>query len=607
MKNEEKLVVFGGPKLYREWGYRFTNQARYASAISAFKKSVEEAETEDIRTLIGWSRALSKFTRYPDAAQMADKCMEIDPQNYRVKWRRVETLFQIAEFDYSLVHAHQGMTHKRYPFEWGVFQGNETAEDCVGRNTSARLLMELYPWIKNVQEQRKILIAKLDEEEDEFEGIDDEHSRFKVNDPNTKLELFLRKLHRVMAKTYLGHGAKDRYFLENVLENPNVWSANTKGSQDLYNLADSSYTRTCYRQEVLRIRKPFYVFRFLRNARSPGHKEQMAHERQLRRYNIVIEADFILMEAHRARMSQDYPLFFNYVSRAKDVFESYSDNMFPLKQRCLNAIYKMASWAYLDTRNLTCFKDESIKLLYLKHHLGIRVAKLPRDCELGWVPTLNRKTALKTFRKRLALASEPLELSWLFHELAKLLTETRRYDLARFYAKKARDVSNEAEIHQWTVNANHVLIRIELDQNNRNEAREAAQLALLNSKRLGIDYLVDFYKRSIKLVDDLDFEKITGLDSIETREQLILDLMPSELYTNVDFLLRSMNVVPARRRLTVMPGCKPINHKYKLSCKRNTILPDPPKNPEKEARAAVLKQYAPSKKILGWVNFEEYE
>lgn len=62
------------------------------------------------------------------------------------------------------------MYQHEFPFQWGVFQGNETVLDCIGRNTSPIALRLLLPWILNVQKRQMELIAKLGEEEDEFKG-----------------------------------------------------------------------------------------------------------------------------------------------------------------------------------------------------------------------------------------------------------------------------------------------------------------------------------------------------------------------------------------------------------------------------------------------------
>lgn len=83
----------------------------------------------------------------------------------------MEALFQIGEFSHSLAEAHQGSRRYRMTFEHGIYRGNETIEDCIGRNTSPEALLLLYPWICKLTEYREALIGKLEEEEDEFEGV----------------------------------------------------------------------------------------------------------------------------------------------------------------------------------------------------------------------------------------------------------------------------------------------------------------------------------------------------------------------------------------------------------------------------------------------------
>lgn len=85
---------------------------------------------------------------------------------------RMEALFQIGEFGHSLVHAYEGMRRHGVTFEHGVYQANETIEDCIGRNTSPIALLLLYPWIRHLRAHRELLIGKLveEEEEDDLEG-----------------------------------------------------------------------------------------------------------------------------------------------------------------------------------------------------------------------------------------------------------------------------------------------------------------------------------------------------------------------------------------------------------------------------------------------------
>ncbi|XP_060826622.1 outer dynein arm-docking complex subunit 4 [Bombus pascuorum] len=621
--DEGGALFFRDGIVYREWGYRLSSLERYPLAEMYFEKAIQQGQQNDLRTYVGLGKVQLNYARFRRALKTTEKCLKLaqltrcfprllsfpDPTHSHVKHMQLQTLFYIGEFEHSLVHAHQG--YQKYPttfFQHGILRGNETIEDCIGLDTEPMALELLSPWIRELQIYRELLIEKLKEEVDELAGIEEEQTKFKVNYPEARAEAEFKRMQRILGHLYLGCLAHDNEFLQHLSEHPEkLESPNKETSVLLHQVITRNYRRGIRRQNVLRMRRPLYVMMFESRRIPPGHKKILENEKKLRRNLIVIEADFLLHRLHEIRMRKDYITFFGMVDRVKDKFDSYSLKMFPLKEKCLNALYNMVAWTYIDTRDLSNIQSRQRKRTYLKHHLGIRVAELPRDSDIGWLKATDRKETLKTYRRRLAMASEPLELAWLFHEFSKYLIDIRRYDLARFYGKKARDMGQEAGNEQWMLNSQHLFIRIEISQNYRNEAKEAALLALSSAKKLGLDFLIDFYKSAIEVIDDMDMEKLLAFDAIAARQQLILNLMPDDMKAEVDFLWRRMDAVPANRRLSVMPGCKPVDRKFKLPCKRITILPSPPRDPEKEARKALLAQYESSKDRHSFEDFDEYE
>ncbi|XP_043583210.1 outer dynein arm-docking complex subunit 4-like isoform X1 [Bombus pyrosoma] len=608
-KDDEGALFFRDGIVYREWGYRLSSLERYPLAEMYFEKAIQQGQQNDLRTYVGLGKVQLNYARFRRALKTTEKCLKLDPTYSHVKHMQLQTLFYIGDFEHSLVHAHQG--YQKYPttfFQHGILRGNETIEDCIGLDTEPTTLELLSPWIRELQIYRELLIEKLKEEVDELAGIEEEQTKFKVNYPEARAEAEFRRMQRILAHLYLGCLAHDNEFLQHLAEHPEkLESPNKETSVLLHQVISRNYRRGIRRQNVLRMRRPLYVMMFESRRIPPGHKKILENEKKLRRNLIVIQADFLLHRLHEIRMRKDYITFFGMVDRVKDKFDSYSLKMFPLKERCLNALYNMVAWTYIDTRDLSKIQSRQLKRTYLKHHLGIRVAELPRDSDIGWLKATDRKETLKTYRRRLAMASEPLELAWLFHEFSKYLIDIRRYDLARFYGKKARDMGQEAGNEQWMLNSQHLFIRIEISQNYRNEAKEAALLALSSAKKLGLDFLIDFYRNAIEVIDDMDMEKLLAFDAIAARQQLILNLMPDDMKAEVDFLWRRMDAVPASRRLSVMPGCKPVDRKFKLPCKRMTILPSPPRDPEKEARKALLAQYESRKDRPSFADFDEYE
>lgn len=112
------------------------------------------------------------------------------------------------------------------------------------------------------------------------------------------------------AQIYLGALSCDLQFMESLTTCIELWTANKKASEELYAIAKDAFVRAKYRQETLRMRKPLYYFRFLRDFITPGHWAEIRREWLIRRYNVAVEANFLLMRLHRARMAKDYRLYF---------------------------------------------------------------------------------------------------------------------------------------------------------------------------------------------------------------------------------------------------------------------------------------------------------
>jgi len=92
--------------------------------------------------------------------------------------------------------------------------------------------------------------------------------------------------------------------------------------------------------------------------------------------------------------------------------------------------------------------------------------------------------------RRLGLASTPLELAWIHHEFSMYLLSIQRFHIAKFYMKKGLEYAEEAKSDPWILNIYHLILRMEICQNHRNEAKDAAVLASECAKKLNIKCLV---------------------------------------------------------------------------------------------------------------------
>lgn len=76
-RKEEAPEVFREAVLYREWGYRLTNLGKCSLAVDYFERASKLADAEDLKTLIGFCRALIKCMRYFAAEKLLEKCIKL--------------------------------------------------------------------------------------------------------------------------------------------------------------------------------------------------------------------------------------------------------------------------------------------------------------------------------------------------------------------------------------------------------------------------------------------------------------------------------------------------------------------------------------------------
>lgn len=137
--------------------------------------------------------------------------------------------------------------------------------------------------------------------------MDQDETRFKVNDPKVQRQVRQRRLQRVIAKMYMGYLAIDEDFLEEIVNQPEI------ATDELVALASTCRRDVGYLQDFLRMRRPLYITLFERRKIPRGHKMAIEKERKLRANSIIVAADFLLRRLHTARVNKDYLAFFGLV------------------------------------------------------------------------------------------------------------------------------------------------------------------------------------------------------------------------------------------------------------------------------------------------------
>lgn len=146
-------------------------------------------------------------------------------------------------------------------------------------------------------------------------GVAKDEVRFKVNDPEVQRQARMKRLQRIMAAMDMGYLMIDKDFLEKIVSQPETVAAPNKRSiAELLALASTCYHNATYLQDLLRIRRPFYVILFQRHKIPKGRRMMIERERKLRRNVVIVKADFLLRLLQAARINKDYPTFFKLVA-----------------------------------------------------------------------------------------------------------------------------------------------------------------------------------------------------------------------------------------------------------------------------------------------------
>lgn len=93
-------------------------------------------------------------------------------------------------------------------------------------------------------------------------------------------------------------------------------------------------------------------------------------------------------------------------------------------------------------------------------------------------------------RVRKAITSE--EAAWLYNELSRTHTETKEYGLAKAYARKCMVEARTCDNAQWVVSSMMQLVRLNILQHNKNEAKNQLKEVMDVARKIKDDELTDY-------------------------------------------------------------------------------------------------------------------
>ncbi|KAF5302178.1 hypothetical protein FQR65_LT08602 [Abscondita terminalis] len=605
--------------IYREMGYYICRREEYDRALTFFDEALTKVAV-DKRTFLGRSRARSKVCDYEGAIRDIEKALEIDPDDLTVTAQRALNMYLSCEFEDALVLNYQMVPNRTKPdnFTMGVMHCNEAIENCVGLRTGHPLrdhykIIRRIAWkkIKEVEnpfaverkrktkkseEGRKIikepvipdiraLQAQSKSMGDELCILDSLHSFKAESDvippckfPYRPKQRNTSNIENYMAEKYLDSMYLDKIFLKGLKYHPGTISPNEKGTKSIINLSKEGYKLLSYKQELLRTRRPFYFLKH-QEARITGafRKRVLAQWKKLQ-VAAKVQADNLLRLVKQAVHQKRTRYALEMAEKLKTYCQCINKQLLPNRDEYLQIMYKFVALAYYQMYRINDNQHESNQSKRILDWMGLPYSREPsldsiivqfKDVFVDW------KKQIFIFEDRLRKAKSPDEMCWLYHELARYHTEIKQYELARVYCRKCVQEGTLAESMHWIINGMMMLGKLSMQQHNKNDAKTDFTNALKVARKMGDAVLERYIIKCLRVVDVVEFDDHFGAKVVEKREKQIINLLTGEgIKDEVAFLFRKMDVMPADRRMSVMPGIRVEDTKKPtLSMQKSSIMP----------------------------------
>lgn len=539
--------IFNANSMYRSWGQYLLAMEQYEKAKEAFDQAYDN-NPDDVKTLVGRSVACSHTFRPQQAYEDAHKAFSMELKNPTVCKAKARALYSQAKFEHSLLINYQGYEIRRQPqcFRRGIGYDLETLKDTIGANAGQVLLKNL-TLIKQMKEQdapeTRLRVPRMPKpEQKETTGPSEPRKH--------------RAISRLLAKKYLGPMATEKFFLEKLLDDPRLLSANSAGSFKLKKTVHEALGALASGQEFLRTLRPYYSIKFYeKNSKKCMEKSNM--DLLLRKRKLAANIAERLLRSVIA--CKDQKRIQDLISQA-DRMQRYLDRkaliIIPDKEKYTDRLYRTVGEGYLsqyrsgnskqDDRHLVRFlmgfpitrslsNDPVIRNYPFKYHdIEPEIRKITRDiesCENG------------------------LMRCWLYFELARLVRSQRKYELAKFYGRCCQHESEQVSSPTWWMNGCLVVMSGDMLKGNVQEVHTTAEDALLCVAKLPCHLRLQvkvFIRKCVEIASDglkIDDDSI----SIKQRENNILRTMEDPQRSELQVLFKRMSRIPSRRRFCVMP------------------------------------------------------
>ncbi|XP_026761539.2 outer dynein arm-docking complex subunit 4-like [Galleria mellonella] len=546
----EEKQLYGALTVYRERGACLRRLEQFEKAKASFDEAFKSAPN-DVRTLTGRSQVCADAVQPIQAYADAEVALKLEPGNMIARNMQARAMYTMSDFERSVVMNFRGVRVRRQPpyFLEGINQGIETIQDCIGNNAGG-VMLGFLPLIKETEATRTDKNAP--QKSLHVSRIPQPERKRKLTQIEARKHLTLS---RVLAMKYLGPMAYDKFFLQELTEDPRIKSANSSGSLQLKAIVKEALRSLNERQDMLRSQRPYYTIKLAEKAESKyqnKYKEAiLIKEREIG----ARTSERLLKQIEKSLRDNRIMDLIAQAERMQLFLDSKTPRTLPDKEVYTDRLYRAVGEGYLAQHRLSYTLSERGNRRRIAFLMGLPVGRPQSfDSVMANYPYkfIDIKQATEKVITTLEMCENATMKCWLMYELARLLCTQKNYALAKFYAKRCQREAQELTNVTWWLNGCFVLMSGDMQQGNVNEVRIQVEEAYEWSKKLQDPERVQAF---LCKCAEMAAEAVSADErkAIIQREKQIVAIMDDSQKVKTQVLFKRMSTVPTGRRFSVLP------------------------------------------------------
>ncbi|XP_059051775.1 outer dynein arm-docking complex subunit 4-like [Achroia grisella] len=546
----EEKQLYGALTVYRERGAYLRRLEQFEKAKASFDEAFKSTP-DDVRTLTGRSQVCADAVQPVQAYADAEVALKLAPANMIARNMQARAMYTMSDFERSVVMNFRGVRDRRQPpyFHEGINQGVETIQDCIGVN-AGNVMLDFLPLIKETEAirtdengpQKLLHVSRIPQPE----------RKRKLTQIEARKHLTLA---RVLAMKYLGPMAYDKFFLQELTEDPRIKSANSGGSLQLKTAVKEALRSLTERQNMLRSQRPYYTIKLAEKAESKHQNKYMEAVLIKEREIGARTSERLLKQIEKSFRDNRIMDLMAQAERMQLFLDSRTSRTLPDKEIYTDRLYRAVGEGYLAQHRLSYTLSERGNRRRIAFLMGLPVGRPQSfDSVMANYPYkfIDIKQATEKVIAILEMCENATMKCWLMYELARLLCTQKNYALAKFYAKRCQREAQELTNVTWWLNGCFVLMSGDMQQGNSNEVRIQVEEAYEWSKKLQDPERIQAF---LCKCAEMAAEVVSSDErkAIMQREKQIVAVMDESQKVETQVLFKRMSTVPTGRRFSVLP------------------------------------------------------